>query len=217
MGLKLKVDPENPEDPALRYAADFIRVGGLIVFPTDTLYGIGGSALSRRAIFEIYEIKKREEKKPIPLLVESIESLNLIVSDISPQAQMLIDKFWPGPLTLVFNSSHLLPDILTQERKTIAVRIPASKLCMSLLKLSGCPITATSANLAGEPTPKSVAEIENQLGFGIDLYLDAGELPETKPSTIVDMTSPIPKLLRAGAISLDRIKEIVPNITHNGS
>jgi L-threonylcarbamoyladenylate synthase len=125
--------------------------------------------------------------------------------------------FWPGPLTLVFNASDLLPEIVTQEQKTVAVRIPASALCMSLLKLSGCPITATSANLAGLPTPKTVSEIKDQLGPSVDLFLDAGELPEVKPSTLVDVSGTTPKILREGSITYDRLKEISPEIIQHSS
>ena len=217
MGLRLKVDPSNPENPVLQYAADFIRVGGLVVYPTDTLYGIGASAFSRRAITEVYELKKRERKKPLLLIVESVESLELLVRDVSPSAEKMMATFWPGPLTMIFKASDLLPDLLTREEKTIAVRIPASALCMSLLRLSGCPITATSANIAGLPTPKTVSEIKDQLGPGVDLFLDAGELPETKPSTLVDVSEATPRLLREGSITLDRLKEIAPEIIYHKS
>ena len=212
MGLRLQVDPSNPDDPVLQYAADFIRVGGLVVYPTDTLYGIGGSAFSRRAITELYDVKKRDKNNPVPLLVESVDSLSLLVREISPVAQRLMEVFWPGPLTLVFRASDLLPETLMDERGTIAVRIPSSTLCLNLLKLSGCPITATSANISGQPTPRSVAEIKKQLGLGIDLFLDAGELPETLPSTIVDVSGEAPKLLREGAIVKARIREIIPSL-----
>lgn len=214
MGLSLKVDPSNPENSVLQYAADFIRVGGLVVYPTDTLYGIGANAFSRRAITEVYEIKKRERMKPLLLIVESVQSLRLLVQEVTPLAAKMMDAFWPGPLTLVFRASDLLPEVLTREEKTIAVRVPSSALCMSLLKLSGCPITATSANITGQPTPKTVGEIKNQLGAGVDLFLDAGELPETKPSTLVDVSKTVPKLLREGAIGLDRLKQIVPEIIY---
>ncbi len=217
MGLRLKVDPSNPENPVLQYAADFIRVGGLVVYPTDTLYGIGASAFNRRAITEVYEIKKREGKKPLLLIVESVDAIKLLVQDVTPLAEKMMETFWPGPLTMIFKASDLLPDLLTREEKTIAVRVPASALCMSLLRLSGCPITATSANIAGLRTPKTISDIKDQLGPGVDLFLDAGELPETKPSTLVDVSEGTPKLLREGAITFDRLKEIAPEIIHHKS
>ena len=131
MGLKLKVDPLNPDQPVLEYAADFIRVGGLVVYPTDTLYGIGASAFSRRAITEVYEVKKRDRKKLLPLIVESVDSLRLLVEHISPVAEKMMNTFWPGPLTLVFKSSDLLPDVLTREEKTIEVPWHATRTAAS--------------------------------------------------------------------------------------
>jgi L-threonylcarbamoyladenylate synthase len=212
MGVTLKVNLEDPEDPALAYAADLIRVGGLVVYPTDTLYGIGANAFSLRAVTAVYEVKRREKNKPLLVLVDSIESLTPLVREIPPFAHKMMDAFWPGPMTLVFNTSSRLPEALIKNEKTLAIRIPKNRWCMSLLKKAGCPITATSANISGQPTPRTIDDIQSQLGPAVDLYLDAGELPESKPSTVVDVTGALPRLLREGAISLERIKEIVPDI-----
>ena len=212
MGATLKVNLEAPEDSVLAYAADFIRVGGLVVYPTDTLYGIGANALNPRAVAELYEVKRREENKPVLVLIDSIKSLESLVSNIPPAAYKMMGAFWPGPLTLVFKVARGLPEALIRHGKTIAVRIPLSTLCMSLLQKAGCPITATSANISGQLTPETIAEIQKQLGSGVDLYVDAGVLPQSMPSTVVDVTDASPRILRDGAVPRERIREFIPDI-----
>jgi L-threonylcarbamoyladenylate synthase len=160
----------------------------------------------------VYEVKRRDENKPVLVLIDSVKSLESLVSEISPVAHKMMDAFWPGPLTLVFKAASRLPEALVRQEKTIAVRIPRSTFCMSLLHKAGCPITATSANISGRPTPATIKEIQTQLGPGVDLFLDAGVLPESKPSTVVDVTEASPRLLRDGAIPGERIREVIPDI-----
>src|SRR5512135_891774 len=155
MSLCLTVDPENPEDRPLVLAAEVVQAGGLIVYPTDTLYGIGANAWNAGAVLRVQHVKQRVEKKPILVLIASLESLHGLTEEISPAAQQLMDTFWPGPLTLVFKASVLLPPDLTSGTGTIGVRLPSSRLCARLLELCGSPLTSTSANLSGEPVPGS--------------------------------------------------------------
>jgi len=212
MALHLSVDPVRPQDASLVLAAEVIQAGGIVVYPTETLYGIGANAWNPKAVLRVQEIKKRDEPKPILILVQSIEEAAGVSEEILPVARAFMDAFWPGPLTLVLKAAPDLPEALTRGRGTIGVRIPSSTLCLKLLALCGCPVTSTSANLSGGPVSGTVAEIERALGPGIDLFLDAGILPPRKPSTVLDVTTSRPRMLREGEIAYSQLLTITPNI-----
>ncbi|MBM2841154.1 MAG: Sua5/YciO/YrdC/YwlC family protein [Bacteroidetes bacterium] len=207
----VRVDVDNPAASVLKQAANVVRGGGLIVYPTETLYGIGADATNASAIRKIQEVKRRQENKAILVIVDSEEMLRELVDRISGPAKQLMERFWPGPLTLVFRASRLVPDELTQGRRTIGVRIPSSNLCLKLLVEAGVPLTSTSANVSGKAPERTVGRIQEQLS-GIDLYLDAGELPESLPSTVVDVSFVVPRVLRQGAISFEQLRQVVPDI-----
>ena len=209
MALHLDVDREHPDDKPLVLAAEVIQAGGVIVYPTETVYGIGANALSPDAIKKVQAVKKRADPKPMLVLIPTLEALRGLVIDISVAAQKLIDAFWPGPLTLVFKASACVPRELTSGTGTVGARIPSSALCKRLLELAGCPITSTSANLTGEPSPASAAEIQRTLGTAVDLFLDAGTLPPREPSTVIDVSSRGARLIRSGAIPLEQIARVI--------
>ena len=208
MALHLHLDLSAPEDAPLLLAAEVIQAGGLIVYPTDTIYGIGANAWNPDAVKRVQEIKKRTETKPILVLVDSIESVNDVAGHITDLARELMASFWPGPLTLVMQASALLPRALTLDRGTVGIRVPASAPCRRLLALCGVPITSTSANLSGEKTPETAAAIEQALGPGIDLFLEGGVLPPSVPSTVVDVTGSRPRLIREGVISFEQLSAV---------
>jgi len=212
MALTLSVDPGVPEDRPLVLAAEVIQAGGVIVYPTETLYGIGANALDPEAIAKVQAIKRRTDKKPMLVLVATHAAAEDLALAISPTAHSLMDAFWPGPLTLVFSAAEAVPSALRPEGNTIGIRVPSSPLCLKLLKLCGCPIISTSANLSGAVTHRTVGEIRKTLHAGVDLYLDAGPLPESSPSTIVDVTVTPPRVLRAGAVDINRLRSVVPDI-----
>ena len=212
MALHLTVDPKKPPDQALVLAAEVIQAGGVIVYPTETLYGIGANAWNSGAVSRVQEIKHRSHPKPILVVVDSAASAGGVTQEISPLARRFMERFWPGPLTLVLRASVMLPATLTLGRGTIGVRVPSNPLCLRLLTLCGCPLTSTSANLSGEKTPSTPQEIERKLGPGIDLYLNAGPLMESAPSTVLDVTGERPRLLREGAISLAQLSTISSSI-----
>jgi L-threonylcarbamoyladenylate synthase len=212
MALTLSIDPVNPEDRTLVLAAEVIRAGGVIVYPTDTMYGIGANALNPEAIAKVQAVKRRTDQKPILVLVPSAAEVGDLTPEITPTAQLLMDAFWPGPLTLVFAAADAIPSVLKSGGGTIGIRVPSNPVCLKLLKLCACPITSTSANLSGEMTEKTVAEIRRNLAAGVDLYLDAGALPESKPSTVVDVSVTPPRLLRAGVIDVDRLRAVVHDL-----
>lgn len=216
MALTLAVDREHPADRPLVLAAEVIQAGGVIVYPTETVYGIGSNAWDGTSIAKVRALKRRTDQKPILVIVGSREQLVSVVDGISPLAERCMDAFWPGPLTLVFKASHRVPDLLSRGTGTIGVRIPSSPVCLRLLELAGCPLTSTSANLSGMPTLQTVQEIRKTIPLGIDLVLDAGSLPPSEPSTVLDVTGTQPRLLRAGAVSEERLREVVPTLVVAG-
>jgi L-threonylcarbamoyladenylate synthase len=216
MALTLAVDREHPADRPLVLAAEVIQAGGVIVYPTETVYGIGANAWDGTAIAKVRALKRRTDQKPILVIVGSRDQLVTVVDGITPLAERCMDAFWPGPLTLVFKASHRVPDLLSRGTGTIGVRIPSSPVCLRLLELAGCPLTSTSANLTGMPTLQTVNEIQKVIPLGIDLVLDAGALPPSEPSTVLDVTGTQPRLLRAGAVSEARLREVVPTLLTGG-
>jgi L-threonylcarbamoyladenylate synthase len=209
MSLTLKVDPEFPDDRSLVLAAEVIQSGGIIVYPTETLYGIGAGAFDERAVGRVQALKQRDMGKPILVLVESVEAAFAVMDADLPAVRDLARVFWPGPLTLVSKTKKRFPNAITMGRDTVGIRVPSSPLCLRLLKLCGVPLTSTSANVSGGPVLRSSADIAGVFGSGVDLYLDAGEIPDRPPSTVVDVTGPKVRLIRAGAIPLRDVQEVV--------
>jgi len=209
MSKTLSVHLDLQDDEPLQQAAEVVRQGGIIVYPTETLYGIGADAFNGAAVRRVQEVKRRSESKPILLIIRSVDMLKGLVTEVPPDAVRLMEAFWPGPLTLIFKAEPGLPRELTQGTGTIGVRVPSSAVCLRLLELSGCPLTSTSANVSGASVPRTVSGIRKALHEGIDLYLDAGELPSHTPSTVLDVSTSRPKILRDGAISRKRLQEFI--------
>jgi L-threonylcarbamoyladenylate synthase len=210
MALTLSVSLTHPEEKPLLLAAEVIQAGGIIVYPTETIYGIGCSAMHPRALRRVQHLKRRAEPKPILVLVRSREDLAPLVREVPAVAESLIKAFWPGPLTIVFPASDALPRELTQGKGSIGIRIPSCALCLRLLELAGVPVTSTSANLSGDAPLDTIASMRSVLTPGIDLYLDAGTLPPSKPSTVVDLCGPSPRIIREGAVSADALRAALP-------
>ncbi len=212
MSKRLILDFENPDSRTLSIAVATLQRGGLLVYPTDTVYGIGVDPLNAEALERLRAAKHRLEQKPILLIAHSIDAASTAVDRFTAAALTLANAFWPGPLTLILPARSSLPVQVTQNSGTVGVRIPSSPTCLLLAELFGGPVTSTSANVAGEPTPGTVDEIETMLGESIDLYLDAGPLANRKPSTIVDMTIDPPRILRDGAVSRELLTAVNPDI-----
>jgi L-threonylcarbamoyladenylate synthase len=212
MALTLSVNPDEPVDRPLLLAAEVVRAGGVVVYPTETLYGIGANAWDVDAIRRVETLKGRTEAKPVLVLINSRERLSSLIASTTPVGEKLMEAFWPGPLTLVFASSKQVPSILSKGTGTIGVRIPSSPLCLRFLALCDAPLTSTSANRSGFPSLRSVKDIRREFPTGVDLFLDGGELPQRPPSTVVDVTGDIPLVLRLGAVTLEQLREIVPDI-----
>lgn len=212
MSRILKVNAVAPEESAISEAAEVVQKGGVIVYPTETLYGIGADARNPAAVQKIIQAKKRKEHKPILVIVHSVEMLRQLVAETPASAEQLMKQFWPGSLTLVFKAIRGIPKELTQGSDTIGVRIPSNTFCLELLRRCNCPLTSTSANISGEPVHRSINEIKQALNEGIDLYIDAGVLPQSKPSTVVSVVGENPKLIREGIISFESLQAVVPTI-----
>ncbi|MFF2142757.1 L-threonylcarbamoyladenylate synthase [Kitasatospora sp. NPDC058190] len=195
----------------LREAASAIRRGELVVLPTDTLYGVGADAFSPEAVGELLAAKGRGRNMPSPVLVGSPTTLHGLVTDFSEQAWELVDAFWPGGLTLVARHQPSLRWDLGETRGTVAVRMPLHPVAIELLNSTG-PLAVSSANKTGGPSPSTCDEAQAQLGDAISVYLDGGQAEHATASSIVDVTGKVPVLLRAGAISIEQLREVVPDL-----
>jgi L-threonylcarbamoyladenylate synthase len=199
----LRVDGEVPAEACLARAAEVLAGGGLLIFPTDTLYALGGRALDPRAGARVRAGKQREAGKPLPLVAADTGQAAALASEWSPLARRLAARLWPGPLTLVLPARPGLPAEVRGDGQTVAVRVPALRLSRDLCARSG-PLISTSANRSGEPPPNTCAEAVRAVGEAADLALDAG--PGTgAPSTVVDLTGGSPRLLRAGALPWEAV------------
>jgi L-threonylcarbamoyladenylate synthase len=180
---------------------------GVVIFPTDTLYGLGADVFSLPALQRIFAIKGRRSELALPVLVAGLDQVDAVALPMSGQAQQLAERFWPGPLTLVMRRSPDLPDLVTGGADTVAVRMPAHRIPLALARRLGRPITGTSANLSGQPDLLDLDSIQSQLGNLVDYIIRAGPPPEGTGSTVVDITGDEPRLLREGSISLEEIME----------
>ncbi len=187
----------------LEKAAKIILSGGLVVYPTDTLYALGCNALNEEAILKVYETKKRSLAKPLPIAVASIDMMKRYAY-VNKNAEKIAKKFLPGALTIVLRKKRVLPDILTSGLDKVAIRIPANKIALKLIELVGLPLVTTSANISGEAPPASIEEVK----IKADYIINGGKL-EGIPSTIIDLSEAAPKILRRGKIDGRRILEVL--------
>lgn len=189
-----------------------LKGGGLVAFPTDTVYGLGACFSNLGAVKRIYQLKKRPRKVALPLLLADTAQMGQIAQAVPPVAWLLAERFWPGALTIVLPRAKLVPDIITGGGETVAVRLPAHEVPVALIKGLGEPIAATSANVSGRPSALTAGEVFSQLGDKIELVIDGGRCLLGKESSIVDVTGRVPRLLREGAISrqeLGKVCEII--------
>src|SRR6516164_2879527 len=185
--------------------------GGLVVLPTDTVYGIGADAFTPSAVTALLAAKGRGRNMPPPVLVGSVRAASALAESLGAFGQDLIDEFWPGPLTLVFRATPTLKWDLGDSLGTVAVRMPLHPVALDLLRKTG-PMAVSSANRHGFPAATTATEAENQLGASVSVYLDGGQCADNVPSTILDLTATVPRLLRAGVIHIDQLRRIVPVI-----
>jgi len=196
----------QPTPHNINKAAEIIRNGDLIAYPTETVYGLGGAPFNSEAIAKIFTAKGRGENKGIILLIRHTDDLPRLILSVSPAAQTLMDAFWPGPLTLIFKAHPDLPTSLLGGLDTVALRHSSSPTAGQLLTALGGPLTSTSANRSGEPPCRSAQSVQTALGDHLNLILDGGESFEIQPSTLVDVSTDQVVLLREGTISAQKLR-----------
>jgi L-threonylcarbamoyladenylate synthase len=189
-----------------------LKSNGIIAVPTDTFYALAANPFQEAALSRLFSLKHRAPEKPVLLLVDGQAMVQQLVKVVPNSARRLMEKFWPGPLTIIFPSRPHLPRLLTAGTGTIGVRHPRHPITCRLIYAVGYPVTGTSANRSGRPPLTRAAEVAREFGDEVDLILDAGDCPGGLPSSIVDLNSSPPRLVRAGAITPDRLAEIVPEI-----
>jgi len=208
----IRVDPSRPDREAIGRAAARLRAGGLVAFPTETVYGLGAHALDRDAVRRLFEAKGRPANDPVIVHVDSVDRIVPLVEEIPPEARSLAARFWPGPLTLVLRRSTRVPDEVTAGLDTVAVRVPAHPVAAALLMTAALPIAAPSANLFSRPSPTQAGHVLDDLDGRIDLIIDGGPTLLGIESTVLDLSTGSPTVLRPGATTLDMLREIVPDV-----
>ncbi len=212
--LLLKVNPENPDPAKIKAAATIIQNGGLVAFPTETVYGLGADALNPKAVLALFEAKKRPlDNPPIVHIADPKDVYRYrLVVEVPKKAALLMEKFWPGPLTLIFKRSDIVPKVTVAGLETIAIRMPKHKVALELIKQSHRPIAAPSANLAGKPSPTTAQHVYEDLNGRIDAILDGGASNIGVESTVVDLSVDPPTVLRPGGTPFETLKKVLNDL-----
>jgi L-threonylcarbamoyladenylate synthase len=205
----IKIDPLYPEPSLIEKATGILKRGGVIAYPTETFYGLGVDATNERAIEKIYTIKRRDDRKPISIIIASAQDVDTFAINISEGSRKLMERLWPGGLTLVFKASPTIPEILTAEAGTIGIRYSSHAIAADLARNLPGALSATSANISGEKECTSAGEVIDALGDRIDAIIDGGITPGGLGSTIVDVSMEPPVILREGIIPSSLIDEII--------
>jgi L-threonylcarbamoyladenylate synthase len=208
----VRVAPAQPRPADIARAAACLRRGGLVAFPTETVYGLGVHALDRDAVRRLFDAKGRPANDPLIVHIASLDQLPAVVAAVPPAARELAARFWPGPLTLVLPRADAVPLEVTAGLGTVAVRVPAHPVAHALLEAAGVPVAAPSANLFSRPSPTQAAHVLHDLGGRIDMVLDAGATPLGVESTVVDLTGEVPIVLRPGAVTLEDLRTVLPDV-----
>ncbi|MFZ5623444.1 MAG: L-threonylcarbamoyladenylate synthase [Gemmatimonadota bacterium] len=209
MSETLVVDPARPDPAIIARAADVIRWGGLVAFPTETVYGLGANALDAAAVQRIFDAKGRPAYNPLIVHVPRAEAARELVTDWPAAAEQLATAFWPGPLTLVLPKRDLVPDLVTAGLPAVAIRIPRHPVALALLAASQLPIAAPSANRFTRVSPTTAQHVERGLGNRVDLILDGGPTQVGIESTVVDLTGDPPRVLRPGIIAVPELERVL--------
>jgi len=210
IGKELELHNED-----FKIAGEIIRSGGLVAFPTETVYGIGANALDEEALLKIYKAKGRPSDNPLIMHISNVDCLPKYVNEISDKALSLIEAFWPGPLTLVFNKSDLVPSIVTGGLNTVAIRMPKHPIAKNIIEQAGLPVAAPSANLSGKPSPTRGQHVIDDLSGRVDMIIDGGKAHLGLESTVLDVSGDIPCILRPGSITHSMIEEVVGTVHYD--
>ncbi|MEA3305184.1 MAG: L-threonylcarbamoyladenylate synthase [Candidatus Omnitrophota bacterium] len=195
----IKIDQKNPDKTAIKKAAGIIKKGGLVAFPTETVYGLAADYLNKKAIEKLCDVKKRPKNKPFTIHIASVDELVNLSCEVSFFSEKLIEKFWPGPLTLIFN---------TKSGKKTGIRMPDNRAALEFISACGTPVIAPSANISGRASPHNAEDVLSDLGGMIDLVLDGGRVDIGVESTVIDMSALPYRIIREGAINKSRIADV---------
>ncbi len=203
------IDLKEKDFTKLEEPAQIIKNGGIVVFPTETVYGIGANALNAEAVKKIYEIKKRPLSKPITLLVNSIDMIERVAKDITPFEYAIIKKFFPGPLTIILQKKDVIPDIVTSGGRTVGIRMPANEIALELINRAGVPLATPSANISDKPSKTNIKDVMSDFPEGVDCFIDGGKSKIGVASTIVQVIDGVPHMLRQGTITEEQINKLI--------
>lgn len=213
----IKIDKKNINKEDIQLAANLIKLGEVVAFPTETVYGLGANGLDDKAVKKIYQAKGRPNDNPLILHIANISELDLLVKEIPDIAYKLIDNFWPGPLTIIFKKKDIVPGIISAGLDTVGIRMPENKIARELIIQAGVPIAAPSANISGRPSPTRATHVIEDMKDKIPMIIDGGNTDVGLESTVIDVSSDIPMILRPGGISYEELKDIIPNIIEDES
>jgi L-threonylcarbamoyladenylate synthase len=208
----LRVDPTDPDPAALERAAEVLRGGALVAFPTETVYGLGAHALDPEAVERIYRAKGRPSYNPLIVHVADADAARNLAGEWPEAAERLAARFWPGPLTLVVPKSPAIPDAVSAGLATVALRVPAHPVAHALLRAAGIPVAAPSANRSTQVSPTTAEHVRRGLGDRVDLILDGGPCPVGIESTVLSLAGPVPTVLRPGTISIDELRAVIGDV-----
>ncbi len=207
-----RIDPENPDFSLIEKAADVVKKGGVVVFPTRTLYGIGVDAFNAQAVDRVFFVKQRAIHNPLSVLIKSIDDVASLAAEIPSAAVKFMETFWPGSLTIVFKARPNVPVSLTAKTGKIGVRIPEHPVAISLVKALDRPLTGTSANLSGDPGVDCIEDLSLEIIRGVDMVIDSGKLKGGIGSTVVDVTTVPPTIIREGEVSKKELFNILKKL-----
>lgn len=208
----VRMTEDRLNEEALREAGEILRRGGLVAFPTETVYGLGGNALDPEASRKIYAAKGRPSDNPLIVHIADIGALDRIAADVPEKARKMADAFWPGPLTMIFNKTDEVPPETTGGLSTVAVRFPSNKIAMHMIRYAGGYVAAPSANTSGRPSPTLAEHVEEDLGETIDMIIDGGQVDIGLESTIIDFTVDPPSILRPGYINREMAESVIGTV-----
>ncbi|NFN87208.1 threonylcarbamoyl-AMP synthase [Clostridium sporogenes] len=208
----VRLDENNIDEYIISEAGNILRQGGLVVFPTETVYGLGANALDKNAVKKIFEAKGRPQDNPLIVHISKINDIDNLVEEISPIAKKIMDKFWPGPITIILKKKDIIPNETSAGLDSIGIRMPSNKIAMKIISMAGVPVAAPSANLSGKPSPTDVETCINDLYGKVDAILGGDSSEVGVESTVIDCTINPPCILRPGGITLEMLQEVDSDI-----
>lgn len=195
-----------------KIAGEVLKTGGLVAFPTETVYGLGANALMEESVKKIFEAKGRPSDNPLIVHVADIESVEKLVLEIPLKARLIMENFWPGPISIIMKKSNIIPDVVSAGLDSVAVRMPSHPVALAVIKESGVPVAAPSANISGKPSPTLASHVMNDMSGKIDIVADGGECAVGIESTVIDCTREIPVILRPGGITAEMLESVVGKV-----